>query len=136
MLLAAGLYWLSKSHAAADAADAKSADAETDREAAPEWCGEGSSTFYAGERILRQKLPDLSMIRSSKPGKPASPDLRSLAMIHGPLVLRRMVKQLLERRALLHELFAKKPRHTDRAAESGGKHWTQASQRIEQSKGW
>lgn len=70
-----------------------------------------------------------------KPGKTASPDLRSLALIHGPQVLRRMVKQLLGQRALLRELFAKKPRHTDRAAESGGGHKTQDSPRIEQREG-
>lgn len=133
--LAAGLYWLSKSHATADAADAKSADAETDREAAPSSAAREAPPSMQGAHPSPEAARPEHDTEAPKPRKAASPDLRSLALIHGPQVLSRMVKQLLERRALLHELFAKKPRHTDRAAESGGGHKTQESQRIQQSEG-
>lgn len=132
VLLAAGLYWLSKSHAAADA---KSADAETDREAAPSSAAREAPPPMQGAHPSPEAARPEHDTEAPKPRKAASPDLRSLALIHGPQVLSRMVKQLLERRALLHELFAKKPRHTDRAVESGGGHKTQGSQRIQQREG-
>jgi len=135
VLLAAGLYWLSKSPAAADAADAKSADAETDREAAPSGAAREAPPSMQGAHPSPEAARPEHDTEAPKPRKAASPDLRSLALIHGPQVLSRMVKQLLERRALLHELFAKKPRHTDPVAESEGEHKTQETQRIEQSEG-
>jgi hypothetical protein len=133
--LAAGLYWLSKSHAAADAADAKSADAETDREAAPSSAARETPPSMEGAHpspAPEAARPDHETT-APKPGNPASPDLRSLALSHGPQVLRRIVNELLGRRALLRELFAKTPRHTNPAAESEGEGRTQEPQRIEQS---
>ncbi|PSM30796.1 hypothetical protein BVG81_008675 [Haliangium sp. UPWRP_2] len=133
--LAAGLYWLSKSHATADAADAKSADAETDREAAPSGAAREAPPSMQGAHPSPEAARPDHETEAPKPGQAASPDLRSLVLIHGPQVLRRMVNQLLERRALLHELFAKKPRHTGQAAKPADDHKTQESQRIEQSAG-
>ncbi len=135
VVLAAGLYWLSKSHAAADAADAKSADAETDREAAPSSAAREAPPSMEGAHPSPEAARPDHETTAPKPGQPASPDLRSLALSHGPQVLRRMVNQLLGQSALRRELFANKPRHTNPAAESEDENRTRESQRIEQSDG-
>ena len=126
--LAAGIYWLNKSRGPVDAAAEKSRDAQGEESVAPSGAERAVPSATEGAPPPRDAATDGPAAASQTSEKAAPADLRSLVLLHGPQVLRRMVNDLLARRALVRELFAKKPRRADPHEESEGEDRADATQ--------
>lgn len=118
--LAAGIYWLGNSPGPAEACAAKSRDAQGEEAVAPSKAEREVLSATEEAPPPRDAATDGPGAASQTSEKVAPADLRSLVLLHGPQVLRRMLNDLLARRALVRELFAKNPRRADPQEESEG----------------